>query len=104
MSARRCAEILWRDVEQKELASEALKPTAHHLLELGVIDRIMPEPNGGAHRSPNAAAQVLSEEIEHFLSDCKKGVFAPEKRQQKFQNMGVFYEEQLDVAEAVDQG
>lgn len=100
----RCAEILWRDVEQKELASEALKPTAHHLLELGVIDRIMPEPNGGAHRSPNAAAQVLSEEIEHFLSDCKKGVFAPEKRQQKFQNMGVFYEEQLDVAEAVDQG
>ena len=100
----RCAEILWRDVEQKELASEALRPTAHQLLELGVIDRIMPEPNGGAHRSPNAAAQVLSEEIERFLAECKKGTYTPEKRQHKFQNMGVFFEEQLNVADAVDQG
>lgn len=100
----RCAEILWRDVEQKEVASEALKPTSHDLLKLGIIDRIMPEPNGGAHRSPNAAAQVLSEEIERFLSDCKKGIFSPAKRQAKFQNMGVWYEQPVESAEIVDQG
>lgn len=100
----RCAEILWRDVEQKQVASEALKPTAHDLLKLGIIDRIMPEPNGGAHRSPNAAAQVLSEEIERFLSECKKGVYSPAKRQAKFQKMGVWHEQQIEIAEAVDQG
>ena len=100
----RCAEILWRDVEQKAMASQALKPTAQDLYKLGIIDRIMPEPNGGAHRSPNGAAQVLSEEIERFLSECKKGIFSPAKRQQKFQNMGVYFEEQLNAVEAVDQG
>ena len=100
----RCAEILWRDVEKKELASEALRPTAHHLYDLGIIDRIMPEPNGGAHRSPNGAAQVLSEEIDRFLGLCKKGEFSPAKRQAKFRNMGVWYEKQVAAAELADQG
>lgn len=102
----RCAEILWRDVEQKELASEALKPTAYNLLEMGIIDRIIPEPNGGAHRCPNAAAQALSEEIDRFLFDAKKGIYTPEKRQKKFQNMGVWFEaaeEIVDVSETADQ-
>lgn len=98
----RCAEILWRDVEKKELAASALKVTAADLYELGVIDTILPEPGGGAHRNPDAAAQVLAEEIEKFLSTCKKGEWSPERRQQKFQNMGVWFEEIAQTTEAVD--
>jgi len=70
---------------------------------------IIPEPNGGAHRNPNAAAQALSEEIDRFLFNAKKGLYTPEKRQQKFQNMGVWFEEEekeeevVEVSEAVDQ-
>jgi len=92
----RCAEILWRDVEQKELASSALRLTATDLKNLGVIDKILPEPGGGAHRSPDKAAQVLSEEIERFLGRCKQGMYTAEKRQQKFQNMGTFFEEVIE--------
>ena len=92
----RCAEILWRDVEQKEMASSALRLTADDLKNLGVIDKILPEPGGGAHRSPDKAAQVLSEEIELFLDRCKKGIYTPEKRQQKFQKMGSWFEEVIE--------
>lgn len=91
----RCAEILWRDVEKKELAASALRVTARNLHELGIIDRILPEPGGGAHRNPDGAAQVLSEEIEHFLLACKEGRWSPERRQRRYQNMGIWYEAAL---------
>lgn len=95
----RCAEILWRDVEQKELAASALKLTAKDLFELGIIDTILTEPGGGAHRSPDAAAQVLSEEISRFLAACKEGRWSPERRQRKFRNMGVWCEAALHAEE-----
>lgn len=98
----RCAEILWRDPEKKELAASALKVTAKDLLELGVIDTILPEPGGGAHRNPDGAAQVLSEEIERFLAAAKRGEWTPERRQKKFCSMGVWYEEVLNASQAVD--
>lgn len=98
----RCAEILWRDVEKKELAASALKLTAKDLFDMGIIDTILPEPGGGAHRSPDAAAQVLSEEISRFLSDCKEGRWTPERRQRKFRNMGVWYESTLQVEEPIE--
>ena len=88
----RCAEILWRNVEEKELAASALHLTANDLFKLKIIDRVLPEPGGGAHRNPDGAAQVLSEEIELFLADCKRGRFSTEKRQRKFQRMGQWYE------------
>lgn len=95
----RCAEILWRDVEKKELAASALKLTAKDLYELGIVDTILPEPGGGAHRSPDNAAQVLSEEISRFLAACKDGRWTPERRQRKFRNMGVWYEAALHAEE-----
>lgn len=98
----RCAEILWRDVEKKELAASALRVTAQHLYELGVIDAVLPEPGGGAHRNPDGAAQVLAEEIERFLVGCQEGRWSPERRQKKFQNMGVWFEEVASANEAVD--
>ena len=99
----RCAEILWRDVEKKELAAEALKLTSDNLLRLGIIDRVLPEPGGGAHRNPDAAAQVLTEEITTFLEGCRTGAWSPVRRQQKFQRMGIWHEETAaHVREAAD--
>ena len=95
----RCAEILWRDVDQKELAASALKLTSKDLYELGIVDAILPEPGGGAHRSPDAAAQVLSEEISSFLAACEDGRWTPERRQRKFRNMGVWFEASLHAEE-----
>ncbi len=59
ISPEGCAAILWQDASQKERAAEALKITARDLLQLGVIDEIIPEPPGGAHADPEAAARAL---------------------------------------------
>jgi acetyl-CoA carboxylase carboxyl transferase subunit alpha len=58
-----CASILWRTAEKAPQAAEAMKMTAQDLAELGVIDRIVPEPVGGAQRDPEAAAQALGAAI-----------------------------------------
>src|SRR3989442_1761376 len=59
ISPEGCAAILWKDASQRERAAEALKITAQDLLQLGVIDEIVPEPPGGAHADPDAAAETL---------------------------------------------
>jgi acetyl-CoA carboxylase carboxyl transferase subunit alpha len=97
----RCAEILWRDVEQKELAASALRLTARELLALGIIDKVLPEPRGGAHRSPEAAAQVLSEEIAAFLDASRAGKWSVKARQRKYRSMGMWLESALDADEPV---
>jgi acetyl-CoA carboxylase carboxyl transferase subunit alpha len=63
ISPEGCASILWRTAEKAPEAAEAMKVTAQHLERLGVIDRIVPEPVGGAHRDPAAAAAALGEAI-----------------------------------------
>ncbi len=93
----RCAEILWRDVEQKELAASALRLTARELHGLGIIDKVMLEPRGGAHRSPDAAAQVLSEEISAFLAACRERKWSIKDRQRKYRSMGMWMEAALDA-------
>jgi acetyl-CoA carboxylase carboxyl transferase subunit alpha len=88
----RCAEILWRDVEKKELAASALRVTARELKELGALDEVLPEPSGGAHRNPDAAAKTLAESIDKFLADCDRGRWLPENRQRKFERIGAWRE------------
>ena len=97
----RCAEILWRDVEQKELAASALRLTARELHGLGLIDKVLLEPRGGAHRSPESAAQVLSEEIAMFLSACRANRWNLKDRQRKYRSMGVWIETAMEAAEPV---
>jgi len=63
ISPEGCASILWRTAEKAPQAAEAMKMTAGDLMQLGVIDRIVPEPVGGAHRDPKAAAQALGQAI-----------------------------------------
>lgn len=89
----RCAEILWRDESKKTQAAAALKITAADLLALGAVDRILPEPGGGAHRNPGGAAEALRVEIQDFLRECGENRFSPETRRARFDRMGVWMEE-----------
>ncbi len=88
----RCAEILWRDVEKKELAASALRVSATDLKALGVIDMILKEPNGGAHRDIAGAAQSMEEEIAAFLEGVDQGNWQLKARQERFQQMGQWLE------------
>lgn len=85
-----CAAIIWRDSAKAELAAEALKITATDLLDLGLIDEIIPEPEGGAHNDHAAAAKLLDEAFARALNDVSK--LSPEQlieqRYQKFRRMG----------------
>jgi acetyl-CoA carboxylase carboxyl transferase subunit alpha len=63
ISPEGCASILWRTAEKAAQAAEAMKMTAQDLVALGVVDRIVPEPVGGAHRDPKAAAAALGHAI-----------------------------------------
>ena len=68
ISPEGCASILWRTAEKAPDAAEAMRITAQHLAELGVIDRIVPEPQGGAHRDPIETAKRLSGALEEELA------------------------------------
>ncbi len=90
ISPEGCASILWRSGEKAEEAANALKLTAADLLELGVIDRLIDEPVGGAHRDPAATAVALGDAIEAALDDLV-GVAAGElksRRREKFMKIG----------------
>ena len=94
ISPEGCASILYRDAQQAPKAAEALKLTSRDLLDLGIIDDIIPEPLGGAHRNVDAMAQTLQNEI---LKHVKALVAEPidtllERRVEKFQKMGVWKE------------
>ncbi len=63
-----CAAILWRDSSRKVEAADALKLTAPDLVRLGIVDEIVPEPIGGAHTDPGAAASLLDEALARALA------------------------------------
>jgi len=94
ISPEGCAAILWKDASQKERAAEALKLTATDLLELGVIDEIIPEPPGGAHSDPEAASQGLSESLRRQLRQLSKVRIEKllKRREEKYLSMGAFTE------------
>lgn len=90
ISPEGCASILWRTADKAADAAEAMKVTAQHLKELKVIDQIVPEPLGGAHRSPGQAVQALGDAIEKALQGLSG--MSPESlrqaRRAKFLAMG----------------
>jgi len=90
ISPESCSSILWRSWDYKEQAAEELKLTATDLLAQGIIDRIIPEPQGGAHRNPMQAAEILKEVLKEELKKLKKVKIAKliEQRVEKFGKMG----------------
>jgi acetyl-CoA carboxylase carboxyl transferase subunit alpha len=89
-----CSSILWRSWEYKEQAAEALKLTAEDMLALGIIDRIVPEPIGGAHKNPKHSIDTLKTMLVEELKKLKK--VKPDKlveqRVEKFCKMGAWKE------------
>jgi acetyl-CoA carboxylase carboxyl transferase subunit alpha len=89
-----CSSILWRSWDYKEQAAEALKLTAADLVEQGIVDRIVPEPPGGAHRNHEEAATTLKNILVEELNALAK--VKPEKmlekRVEKFSKMGAWKE------------
>jgi acetyl-CoA carboxylase carboxyl transferase subunit alpha len=85
-----CSAILWRDGEHTQEAAEALRLTAQDLLRLGVVDRIVPEPLGGAHRLPKEAVDSLGQAIEEALHPLLglEGSVLRAQRREKFLAMG----------------
>jgi acetyl-CoA carboxylase carboxyl transferase subunit alpha len=94
ISPESCSSILWRSWDYKEQAAEALKLTAKDLIQFKIIDRIIPEPRGGAHRNPEQAALILKEALIDELNKLKKIKIDKllEMRLEKFLNMGVYIE------------
>jgi acetyl-CoA carboxylase carboxyl transferase subunit alpha len=93
ISPEGCASIMWRDASKKELAAEAMKITAKDMSELGCIDGIIPEPDGGAHTDHARAAELLDAALQSQLAEIK-GMPAPElleSRYQKFRKMAQFF-------------
>jgi acetyl-CoA carboxylase carboxyl transferase subunit alpha len=94
ISPEGCASILWRDGKKAALAAEALKMTGRDLGQLGIVDAILPEPVGGAHRDHPAAAATLRDALIGHLERLQ-GLDGPalvEDRLRKFRRMGVFTE------------
>ncbi|HVT51416.1 MAG TPA: acetyl-CoA carboxylase carboxyltransferase subunit alpha [Dongiaceae bacterium] len=90
ISPEGCASILWRSGDQKEIAAEALKLTAGDLKELGVIDEIVPEPLGGAHRAKPETIERLGDALAAALErfDNMDGAQVRRERREKFLQMG----------------
>jgi acetyl-CoA carboxylase carboxyl transferase subunit alpha len=87
-----CAAILWRDAGEAKKAAAAFKPDARHCLELGVVDEIVAEPRGGAHKDHDEAARLLKELLVEALDelDTASGEDLRRRRRAKFRGMGVF--------------
>ncbi|HTZ37108.1 MAG TPA: acetyl-CoA carboxylase carboxyltransferase subunit alpha [Stellaceae bacterium] len=90
ISPEGCASILWRNAENAQEAAEALRLTAQDMLRLGVIDQIVPEPLGGAHRAPQEAIARLGEALDAALRQCGgvDGDTLRRRRREKFLAMG----------------
>jgi acetyl-CoA carboxylase carboxyl transferase subunit alpha len=94
ISPEGCAAIMWRDASKAETAAVALKITANDLKELGIVDEIVPEPEGGAHTSYEAAARLLDEVLDRQLvalaNETTKDLL--DARYEKFRKMGQFFD------------
>ena len=94
ISPEGCAAILWKDQDKKSQAAEALRLTAPDLLELGVVDLIVPEPAGGAHVDPADAARRVGDAIEAALVELERLPVETllAERYRKFRSLGVYRE------------
>lgn len=99
ISPESCSSILWRSWNYKEQAAEALKLTATDLIDVGIIDRIIPEPLGGAHRDTDTMYATIREAITEEITNLRKLDFSHEaalaRRVVKFSKMGYWQEEEV---------
>jgi acetyl-CoA carboxylase carboxyl transferase subunit alpha len=94
ISPEGCAAILWKDQTKKAEAAEAMRLTAPDLVELGVVDDVIPEPMGGAHTDPAAAARAVGARLEAALAELEELPVDEmlDRRYAKFRAMGAYIE------------
>jgi len=92
ISPEGCASILYRDASKASLAAEKLKLTSQDLLRFRLIDGIIPEPLGGAHRDQKAMLETVKKEVQQFLEEqsVSNREFKPDKRTEKFLKMASY--------------
>ena len=90
-----CASIMWRDSTKRDLAAQALRITAEDVMQLGCVDEIVPEPEGGAHTDHDAAAAKLDVVLQRHLAELQRVPIEqlPDIRYDKFRKMAQFYQE-----------
>ncbi len=95
ISPEGCAAILWRTADQRKHAAEALKLTAKELKKLDLVDEIIPEPIGGAHRDPEATAANVEKYIVSALTDLKRLTTDTllRRRHERIRGLGAFFAE-----------
>lgn len=92
ISPEGCASILWKDAAAKNLAAKQLKLNAEHLIELGIVDKMIKEPQGGAHYDPKSVFALVKKELLQELVCLTQEPLESllEKRYRKYRNIGLF--------------
>jgi acetyl-CoA carboxylase carboxyl transferase subunit alpha len=94
ISPEGCASILWRDSTKASLAAELLKLTPNDLVALGIMDEVIPEPLGGAHRNPPAMGEILKKKLIEYIDELS-AIPIPkllDQRYRKYRKMGQYIE------------
>jgi acetyl-CoA carboxylase carboxyl transferase subunit alpha len=94
ISPESCASILWKSTEKKEIAADAMGGTAERLMKLGLVEEVVKEPQGGAHRDPQAMAEAVKLSIARHLTELRNLPVTQllDARQARLRSFGVFSE------------
>jgi acetyl-CoA carboxylase carboxyl transferase subunit alpha len=92
ISPESCASILWKSTDKKEISADAMGGTAERLKKLGLVDEVLKEPNGAAHRDPQAMAEVVKQSMVKHLAELSKQPITTllDARQARLRGFGVF--------------
>jgi acetyl-CoA carboxylase carboxyl transferase subunit alpha len=92
ISPESCASILWKSTDKKEISADAMGGTADRLKKLGLVDEVLKEPNGAAHRDPQAMAEVVKQSMVKHLTELSKQPITSllDARQARLRGFGVF--------------
>jgi acetyl-CoA carboxylase carboxyl transferase subunit alpha len=94
ISPEACASILWKSTDKKEIATDAMGGTAERLKKLGLVDEVLKEPNGAAHRDPQAMADMMKESMVKHLAELSNQPITSllDARQARLRGFGVFHD------------
>jgi acetyl-CoA carboxylase carboxyl transferase subunit alpha len=94
ISPESCASILWKSTEKKEIAADAMGGTADRLKKLGLVDEVLKEPHGGAHRDPQGMAEVVKQSMLKHLAELRNQPVTQllDARQARLRGFGAFRE------------
>ena len=92
ISPESCASILWKSTEKKEIAADAMGGTAERLKKLGLVDEVLKEPHGGAHRDPESMAEVVKQSMVKHLAELRNQPVTQllDARQARLRGFGAF--------------